>query len=198
MDTLAHILHIVLPLLGIILLFLGLKKQRPNYIIGALWLSLIALLIHYQAAGGEILGSYFDYKNATIYSINLCILISTLIYLFFKLPMLQKKSIRCFTGLISAFLIVGAAILLINLWVNAYFIENRREGTPIMQVASFAPLQYCNYRYVFYKVGADDRISYLCPNHYGILPSIGYLDVSPEFLLNHLTRHAKQNKHSTQ
>jgi hypothetical protein len=62
MDLLSTILHIILPPLAAILLVIGLKKKEINFIIIALWLSLIALMIHYQTAGGEILGSYFNYK----------------------------------------------------------------------------------------------------------------------------------------
>lgn len=191
MDTLSNLLHIFLPLLGMALLLVGIITERLNYTIAALWISFIALLLHYQTAGGEILGTYFGYKNATIYTVNLLVLIISLICLFFKHPSLQKKTIRYITGFVSACLIVGSILLLINLWMNAYFIENRRPGTPIMQVATFLPLDYCTYRYVFYKVGTDGSINYLCPNYYGIIPSIGHLEVSPEFLLNHLTKQLK-------
>jgi len=191
MDTLSNILHVSLPLLGIVLLVTGIVMRRTNCIKGALWISLIALLLHYQTAGGEILGTYFGYKNAAIYSINLIVLIITLLYLFFHLPIFQKKPGRYATGLISAFLVVGGILLLINLWMNACFIENRRAGTPIMQVTTFAPIDYCTHQYVFYKVGLDGHINYMCPNHYGIIPSIGKLEISPEFLLNYLTRQLK-------
>ena len=191
MDTLSNLLHELLPLISAILLIAGLKMERINYLVTALWLSLIALLLHYQTAGGEILGTYFGYHNAAIYTLNILVLISTLLCLFFKLPLFQGKISRYITGFLSVCLVVGSLLLLINLWINAHFIENRRPGSPIMQVATFTPLTYCNYRYVFYKVGLDDRISYLCPNHYKIIPSTGDLDVSPEFLLNQLTRHPK-------
>ena len=197
MDTLSNLTHILLPCLGFILLVSGMKMARVNYVMGGLWLSLIALLLHYQSAGGEILGTYFGYKNAAIYSFNLAILIIALLYLFFKLPLLQRKPSRYFTGFISACMVVGGVLLLINLWANAYFIENRRIGTPIMQVATFTHLDYCAYRYVFYKVGLNGSISYMCPNHYGIIPSIGHLDVSPDFLLNHLTLQSKMAPKAT-
>lgn len=191
MDTLSNLLHVLLPLLGIVLLVAGIIMKRTNFIFGALWICLIALVLHYQTAGGEILGTYFDYKNAAIYSVNLVILIIALLYLFFHLPLFQKKPSRYITGLISACLLVGGILLLINLWMNAYFIETRRTGTPIMQVTTFAPIDYCTYRYVFYKVGLDGHINYMCPNHYGVIPSIGKLEISPEFLLNYLTRQLK-------
>lgn len=191
MDTLSNLLHVLLPLLGVVLLVVGIIMKRTNYIFGALWISLIALVLHYQTAGGEILGTYFGYKNAVIYSANFIVLIITLLYLFFHLPLFQKKPSRYVAGLISACLVVGGILLLINLWMNACFIENRRAGTPIMQVTTFAPIDYCTYRYVFYKVGVDGHINYMCPNHYGLIPSIGKLEISPEFLLNYLTRQLK-------
>ena len=192
MDTLSNLTHVLLPCLGVVLLLAGMQMKRINYIIGALWLSLIALLLHYQAAGGEILGTYFDYKNAAIYSFNLAILITTLLYLFFNLPMFQGKSARYITGFISACMVVGSMLLLTNLWTNAYFIENRRIGTPIMQLATFTThLDYCSYRYVFYKVDLNGNISYMCPNRYGVIPSIGQLDVSPDFLQKHLSLQSK-------
>ena len=191
MNTLSNLLHDFLPLLGAILLIIGIRTNRINYLIAALWLSLIALLLHYQTAGGEILGSYFGYKNAAIYTVNLVVLLTTLLDLFSRLPRLRSKLTRYSTGFISSCLVVGSLLLLINLWVNARFIENRRLGTPIMQVATFTPLPYCNYRYVFYKVGVEGKISYMCPNYYGIIPSIGQLDVSPNFVLNHFDQQLK-------
>ena len=186
MNTLSDILHDVLPLLGVILLFIGIKLNRINYIVSALWLSLIGFMLHYQTAGGEILGSYFGYKNAAIYSINLLVLITSLLFLFFKLPLLQGRRLRYATGFTSACLVVGSFLLLTNLWINARFIENRRPGTPILQIATFTTLDYCSYHYVFYKVRNDGKISYMCPNYYGIIPSIGQVDISPSLILNHL------------
>ncbi len=197
MNTLSEALHGLLPLIGAVLLVIGIKIERVNYIIAALWLSLIALFLHYQTAGGEILGSYFGYKNAAIYTLNILVLMVTLLYLFFKLPLLQSKLPRYVTGIISAILIVGSLLLLTNLWVNARFIENRRPGTPVLQVATFTPLDYCAYRYVFYKVGVDGKISYMCPNYYGIIPSVGHLEVLPYVVLNHLTQHMKAKNTAT-
>ncbi len=188
MDTLSNLLHELLPLIGVVLLIAGLNLHRINYLIAALWLSLIAMLLHYQTAGGEILGTYFGYKNAAIYTLNLLVLISTLLCLFFKLPLFQGKLSRYIASFLSACLILGSLLLLINLWMNAHFIENRKLGTPIMQVATFGPLSYCGYRHVYYKVDLDNQINYMCPNYYKIIPSIGHLDISPELLLNQLTR----------
>lgn len=198
MDMLSTILHIILPPLAAILLVIGLMKKEINFIIIALWLSLIALMIHYQTAGGEILGSYFNYKNAAIYSLNIVVLISTVFCLFLQHHQLQGPRIRYFTGFISAFFVAGSVLLLINLWVNAYFIENRSPNTPIIQVATFTALPYCSYRYLFYKIGKDGTINYMCPNYYGMIPSLGTIEISPDFLLNHLAQQIKTKKNELQ
>ena len=149
-------IYFLFPLLGIVILLFGIVKQRKNYVILTLWLSLIALILHYRASGGEILGSYFNYLHASIYSLNLFVLIFTIIYLLLTATEeIQNKILRFSTGLLSAALITGGTLLAINLWVNANFVENRLAGTPILQVATFNKQPYCSYKYVFYKVGTD-------------------------------------------
>ena len=198
MEILSNILHDVLPLLSALLLIIGLKAERKSYLIAALWLSLIALLLHYETAGGEILGSYFGYRNAAIYSVNLIVLITSLIILLYHLPQFHKKASRPFAGFISAAIIVGALLLLANLWINASFLENRRPDTIIMQVTTFKPLNYCKYRYVFYRINRNGKIGFLCPNHFGILPSIGQLEVAPNFILSHLLDRQTLKKNTVQ
>jgi multisubunit Na+/H+ antiporter MnhE subunit len=188
MNLLLNTLNNLIPLLGVIFLFTGINAQRINFIIAAFWLSLIGLILHYQTAGGELLGSYFGYQNATLYSINLLVLVASILYLLFRLPLFKKRSYRYLLGLIAACLIIGVAILLTNLWVNAHFIEHKKPGTPVLQVATASPIVYCNYRYVFYRIDNDGKVSYMCPNYYGILPSVGHLDVTPEFVLHHLAQ----------
>lgn len=188
MNLLFGWIHILLPFFGAVLLIMGVKNRQTNYLIASLWLSLIAILLHYQTAGGELLGSYFCYKNALLYSFNLIILIVSLVCLFFKVPFLHQTLIRYLTGFISAGLVVVGIIFLVNLWVNAFFIENRSENSPIMQVATFKPLDYCQYKYIFYRVDKNGGISYLCPNYYMIIPSTGHLKVSPDFLIRHLSQ----------
>jgi hypothetical protein len=195
MDTFLNTLHDLFPLLGILLLVIGIKIDRISYIIVALWVSLIALLLHYQTAGGEILGSYFGYKNAAIYSLNLLVLITTLICLYLNLPIKQRKKLHILSIVVSVCLIIGCLLLMINLWINAVFIENKRPGTPILQVATFSSLPYCSYRYVFYKITVDGKIGYLCPDHYGLVPSVGTLDATPDFILQHLGNDIKESQH---
>ncbi|CDZ78339.1 hypothetical protein BN59_02649 [Legionella massiliensis] len=187
MLNLLESIHLLFPLLGALILFFGLKLQRKNYIVVALWLSLIALILHYRASGGEILGSYFNYMHASIYSINLIVLISAIICLLLtSIHEIQSKFIRYASGFLSAGLITGGALLLINLWVNAVFVENRLAGTPILQVATFNKQPYCSYKYVFYKVDPDSVVQFMCPNHYGLLPSVGQLRTAPSFIMKQL------------
>jgi hypothetical protein len=188
MNLLFSLTHNLLTFFAAVFITIGLKNQRINYVISALWLSLIAIVLHYQSAGGEILGSYFSYHNSLLYSLNLIILTLSLIYLFFKLPFLKYKWLRFLTTLASAFIVTGTLIILINLWTNAFFIENRQPDTPIMQIATLKPLDYCQYKYVFYRFDKNGGISYLCPNYYLIFPSTAHLNVSPNFLRNHLSQ----------
>ena len=186
MFTLLNAINYLLPILSLLLLVTGIATKRTNYVLIAFWLSLLAFTMLYRAAGGEILGRYFGYLNATFYSINLFVLIAGTLYIFFNIPFLRGKYIGYATALVSACLITGGVILSINLWVNAYFIETRLPNSAIIQVVSFTPPQYCSNRYVFYKVGSDKKIAYLCPNHYGLIPKIGHLEVAPEFLVKQM------------
>ncbi|MFC3907551.1 type I secretion system protein LssZ [Legionella dresdenensis] len=181
------IIHAIFPFLGLVLLIAGLKTSHKNLIVISLWLSLIAILIHYRLSGGEILGSYFGYLHTLVYSINLLVLLIAIIYLLVHFAKEAGSGfIRYTTGLIAAISITSIVILLGNLWTNAYFIEHRYPGTPVLQVATFTQLDYCSYSHVFYKVDSYGKIGYLCPNHYGLLPSIGYLDTAPGYVIKQL------------
>lgn len=180
-------IHLIFPIFTLFLLFAGLRSQRKNYLLAALWLSLIAIVLHYQTAGGEILGSYFDYKQAAIYTINFIVLLVSFICLMMPLAASSShKSLRLGTGFLSALLIAGVTLLLINIWFNAYFLSDRMPGTPLLQVATFKKLDYCNYRYVFYKVSEKGKVSYMCPNYYGLIPSQGYLSTAPDYVIRQL------------
>ena len=194
MDTLLSTLNFILPILGIILLILGVKRENLTSIVVALWVSLIALLLQYQLAGGEILGTYFDYKNAAVYSANIIILLFALLYILFKAPVLHGKYLSYFTGLLAAVFVTSGVVLIVNLWMNAKFLEERLPGSAIMQVVTFTPPNYCKYRYVLYKVGNDKKVSYLCPNYYGLIPAIGHLEVAPDFLVHQLAQQLHKTK----
>ncbi len=173
--------------LGALILFCGVKLKRKNFVVIALWLSLFTLIFHYRDSGGEILGSYFNYYHAAIYSLNIVVLIFALIYLLLtSINAINSKLIRYSAGFFSAGLITAASLLLINLWINASFIENRLAGTPVLQVATFNKQPYCSYKYVFYKVSTDKIVWFMCPNHYGLFPSIGQLRSAPNFVVKQL------------
>ncbi|KTC78651.1 hypothetical protein [Legionella cincinnatiensis] len=180
MYIIAKLIQDFFPLIALILLIIGIKKSAIYYMISALWLSLIAMLIHLQFSGNQIFGTYFNYYNAAIYSSNLLILLITLIYVISHLS--NGSTLKYVYSFVNAFLVVIALLSIINLWLNAFFIENKMEGTPIIQVALINKPDYCKSKYVFYKVNLDSSIMYLCPNYYGLIPSVGHLAVSPDFI----------------
>ncbi|MCP0913290.1 MULTISPECIES: type I secretion system protein LssZ [Legionella] len=188
MIVLTGVINYLLPFLCLVFLLLGLSKNLLNYILIALWLSLVALLISYHGAGGEIFGTYFNYKNALLYSLNIVIAVIAFLYVCFNVSSFQGKYVRYLIGFIAALVITGSALLLINLWINARFVESRLPGTALMEVVTFTPAEYCNNRFVFYKIGSNGKVSYLCPNHYGLIPSVGNLDTPPEFIIRQLNR----------
>lgn len=192
MATIAYGITYLFPLLGLILLITGISIRRVNYVLAALWFALIALLFQYQMAGGEILGSYFNYKNASIYTLNLFILVVALCYSLLKLPVTNNRWLSYMGSLFAAFFVVCAGLLATNLWINACFIENRLAGTAVMQVISFRPIAYCSYRYIFYRVDSSGQISYLCPNYYGLIPKVDQLEVAPDFLATQLGKITQQ------
>ncbi|KTD00746.1 type I secretion system protein LssZ [Fluoribacter gormanii] len=186
MYTLGKLIQSLFPLIALILFIIGIKRKAIYYIISSLWLSLIALLIHFQFSGNQIFGTYFNYLNSGIYSFNLIILLLALIVVISHLS-INTTTFKYTYTLINALLVVGAFVVISNLWINAFFIENKMEGTPIMQVALFDKPGYCDSKYVFYKIDHDNSVAYLCPNHYGLLPSIGHLATSPDFIATQLS-----------
>lgn len=75
----------------------------------------------------------------------------------------------------KALFVCGSGVVMVNLWMNAFFIQSRIEGSPIMQVTLPEKPSYCSYKYVFYKISADGTVHYLCPDHYGLFPATGKL-----------------------
>ncbi|WP_419418647.1 type I secretion system protein LssZ [Legionella sp. D16C41] len=197
MSYFRDLMHIILPLLSLLLLVLGVKNRRKSYIVLAVWISIISLVIHYEIAGGEILGSYFNYLRAFIYSLNLLIILACIIFLTLNFRS-EIASFRYFNSLLGAISVIGIGFLLINLWMNAWFIENRLPGTPIFQVGTFQKLNYCSYRYIFYKISQDGSVKFMCPNHYGLIPSIGGLNTAPDFILKQLPPALQKKFQSTQ
>lgn len=189
MITIVDVMHSLIPLLGLLALILGIKFKRSNYVLVALWVSFITLLLQYRESGGEILGSYFDYFHAATYSLNLLVLVASILYFLFSIISGRGNTLLQYgAGLVSAALVTGTLLLLSNLWVNASFIEDRLAGTPLLQVATFNKQPYCDYKYVFYKIDSDSKVKFMCPNHYGLLPSVGELSSPPSFVVKQLPK----------
>lgn len=197
MYALAKIIQYFFPLIALIFLIAGIRKNAINYIISSLWLSLIAALIHFQFAGNQIFGTYFDYVNAAFYSFTLLILLTALIRVIAHLG--TTSLIFKYTGsFINSFMVVGALLVITNLWINAIFIEEKKSGTPVMQIALFDKPAYCHNKYVFYKIAPDNSVMYLCPNYYGLIASVGRLTTSPDFVTRQLHLSAKKTlQHTT-
>lgn len=191
MLLLANIIHYLLPLAALLSLIWGLSKKTIYYIISALWLSLIALILHYQHSRGVIFGTYFDYTNTTLYSLSLIILSTSLIYIIEQLAN-SYAVIKSISLLAQTIIALISLVMIFNLSINAYFIGNRLEGTPIIQVALMQKPSYCDYKYIFYKITKEGSADYLCPDYYGLLPKIGHLDMSPDFITRQLSAPSKK------
>jgi hypothetical protein len=182
-----------LPLLSFIFLTLAIKNININFSLTALWCSLIAVVVNYQLAGDEILGSFFNFYNASLYSINLILFIASIIYTLYLLKShIQSKILSRLASLIAAVLVTAIAILFINLWLNAFFVEKRFTNTPIMQVATQEKFSFCDYDYVFFKITPDAKVAYLCPNGHGLIASTGIVSPLPKFLLSQIPQSTKE------
>jgi hypothetical protein len=191
MYTLAKLIQDLFPIIALILLIIGSKRNAIYYIISSLWLSLIAVLIHFQFSGNQIFGSYFNYFNAAVYSFNLLVLLIALIRVISHLSV-NSSILKITCSFVNAFMVIGASLVITNLWINAFFIENKMKGTPVMQVALIHKPDYCANKYIFYKVASDSSVMYLCPNHYGLIPSVGHLATSPDFIATQLSLPVKK------
>jgi hypothetical protein len=181
MLLLANIIYYLVPIVALLLLIFGLKNKAFYYISSSLWLSIIALVIQYQNSGGEIFGSYFNYTNSLIYSLSLMVLSAAVISIVAHLNAFTTL-IKSLLTLAQAFIVLACTIIVANLWINAYFVTNRLAGTPIIQVALMKKPDYCTYKYIFYKMSENGSTGYLCPNFYGLVPKLGYLTKTPDFL----------------
>lgn len=189
MQLITTTTHFLLPFLSLILLISGLIHRRINYVLISLWVTLVVLLIQYYQAGGEILGNYFHYTQAAFYTVNLFMLVTALTFLCFHLPFRPSKLYRSGITLFLAGIVTSVFLMLVNVWINARFVADKMPGTAIIQVVTFTPPDFCEHRYVFYKINKQAQVSYLCPNHYGFIPSVGYLEVAPNFMINQLKPH---------
>lgn len=184
------ILHLF-PLVALILLIIGIKQKSIYYVISSLWLSLIAVIIHFESSGRQILGDYFNYANAAIYSLNLMILFISLTRIISHLSF-TNSIFKYVSSLLNSFIVIGCLLVITNIWINAYFLHDRMQGTPIMQVALSTKPKYCSYKYIYYKIANDGSVDYLCPDHYGLIASIGRLSISPDFIATQLPAESKK------
>ena len=191
MFLLASIIHYLLPIAALFSLIWGLKKTAIYYVISALWLSFIALLLHYQHSGGQVLGTYFDLTNSLLYTLDLIILATSVICI---IEHLSKTSlnIKFIPLVLQLFIALASIIMIFNLGINAYFLTDRLNGTPIIQVALMDKPDYCGYKYIFYKIDKNGSTDYLCPNYYGLIPKIGHLEDNPEFIARQLSLPSKK------
>lgn len=187
-------MHILFPLINLSILLTGIITRRSRWLVAALWLSLVAVIWQYQSAQGEILGSYFDYKESFLYSVSLLVLLTGIVYLLWGYAReMDSNWIRPLFGLVVAASATAVMLLLTNLWINARFIENRMPDSPVLQIGSFQKPDYCHFQYLFYTVSKEGELSYLCPNYYGLLPSVGTVQTMPDYVLKLLPK-ALQNK----
>lgn len=190
------VIQALLPVAASLLLIAGKVTRHKNFIVIALWTSLMAIILHYQTSGGEILGSYFDYRHALFYSLNIIVLLICTIDVLLGFASESRHPLfRYLTGLAAAAALIGVTLLIANVWINAWFIENRMQGTPVLQVASFRKLPYCTYYYVFYRISENGKMSYMCPNYYGLIPSAGYLETPPDYVIRQLPRQLQAKFH---
>lgn len=182
------LIMITFSLPSFIFLMIGISKSSKKAIIVALWLSLLAMILHYYLAGLEILGNYFNYCHAALYTLNMLVMIGSIIYLLFSSSIRSQKYI--WLGLAAPLIIIitEGLLLIANLWVNAYFLEHKKMGTQLIALSNKDKTSYCTSNYIFYKIMPDNTMKYMCPNHYLLIPSIGNVEQVPSDLLPYLNK----------
>lgn len=188
MHSFFYLIYLILPIIAAVFLIVGLMKKQNAVISIAVWISLLGLLFHYQISGGEILGHYFNFLTAGIYSFNLLVLLIGIFNLFTSEPS-DNFMLKLGTSFLKAFILIGLLVILTNLWINAYFIENRKAHTAIIQVAGMEKYNPCKTsKIAYYKMDKAGNIKYLCPNQYGVFPGIGKLEKIPPVLAKQLPK----------
>lgn len=185
MYILLQVVHFILPLIAAVMLIYGIKKDNSLYTSAALWISLLTLAVHYEVSGGEILGSYFDYVNASIYSFNLFVFLFASIYILSSFD-IENIILRTLNAILKTAIVAGFVILFCNLWINAYFVEQKMDGTPVLEVALPKGNHLCQHRHIFYIVNQNGGLEFLCPNEFVFLPGLGKISIIPEHVLNQL------------
>lgn len=175
--------YAILSLIGVVATLFGLRHHKKEAMHIGLWFTIFAMVLLYNLADGEILGTFFNYENSILYSINLLVLVVILSYLFLTSNWIQKRQWFHYLAYFGILLIVAAgSVLLINVWMNARFIETKNNALPIIQVANYGNNPHCEYQYVFYKMNNQGTIEYLCPNHYFLIPKVGVVSSIPDYI----------------
>ena len=106
MQAIMTVIHYLLPFFAFILMLFGVIKNKLSYVLVAMITAIIAILFQYHIAGGEIFGNYFDYTNAAIYTINIIVVISALLFLLTLEQSRMKKAVRYPAAIIIAIITV--------------------------------------------------------------------------------------------
>lgn len=182
----APTLHVAAPCTALGLLTVGVKTKRYSMMLAALWLCFLALFFHHKIAGYHLWGEYFDYRNTASYTLSIAVLLVSSLYLHRRTFNGPDRLLRYMSDGITAILWLIGIILVINLWINAYFVETALQGTSIIRVTNDRALSPCAKKSVYYKVGLDGNISYLCPSQRGLIPTIVHLDKVPDHIVGQL------------
>lgn len=185
MTNIAQGIYLIFPLLALLSWIIGRMRKSMLFVSAGLWLALIALLIHYEYSGAEIHGGHFTYLNAAVYTFNILILILCSFSLLYSRTPTGFFG-KLFNSLAKTVILLGGLILLVTVWMNAWFIEQRMDGTPVMQIMTFDAPDYCEHEYAFYIITKKGELAYLCPLHYFFMPAIGTLDTVPASLKEHI------------
>ncbi len=186
MPIAINILTYFLPFLALSLLFFGLIKSKTRYVVLSFVIALITIASTYEIAGGELFGDYFYFTNAALYTLCFIVVVLSLLYIFAKETTQFKAIVRIPMLLIFVALIIGCFIICINVWINAFFIKDRLEDTPVIEVGYFNEVAHCANPYVYYQLTKQHKIEYLCPNYMFFIAKTGQLDVVPSEILKQL------------
>lgn len=190
MMTIIFFMYCLLSFMAMFFLMYGINRKKEDIVSLGLWSTVGALLLLYNRSHGEILGVFFNYTNSILYTINLLILILSLSFILLHNETIQNKRVYKYLGYgATSFLIALGSLLLVNVWINAIFIENKHPNFPILQIANLGDNPYCSYRYVFYKTDTEGVTKLLCPNHYGLVPSVKTVEQLPSFITHQFKNH---------
>ena len=191
MPTLMNVINYILPFFAFVLIVFGIMKSKMRFVLVALIVAIFAIVIQYEHAGGELFGRYFDYTHAAIYTVNFIVVISALLYILSGEKVLKAKSLRYPAAVVIAILVVASCIIVMNVWINAFFIKDRLLNTDVIEVGYFEKPLYCNNSVVYYKLNTKYQIEYLCPNYYLLIAKRGYLETTPKLLKEQLLKSVK-------